>query len=1697
MHLWHLLCCLLCMGLNNAQEKTFLVTAPKFIRVDAYEKVVIQLFGYNSESTFTISFKNFPSKNMTLATDTVTLNAANNYQNSVMLKILPRHLPKGGIFSNMVYLEARSNEITKEEMIPVTSVNGFLFIQTDKPLYTPEQSVKVRVFSLNEELKPAQRPITVTYMDPEFVKVDIVEVEDVTGIASLPDFKLPLNPKYGVWRIQAAYSKDFSTSVTAEFEVKEYTLPSFIISIEPGSQYICFNEFENFKFTVKARYLHGKPLTSADVFVQFGIINGEKTTMFQMSAQHAVLDEGEAEVIFNTNTALKSTPSLMMDSLEQLDGKFLYILLSVMESTGGISVDSELSNIKYVISPYSLNLVATPLFVKPSLPYYVKVQVKDPVGGSARRIPVKLQASTLDKNGQETLIEDGKSLLTSSSDGTVLFVVNIPSDAATLQLKVETADSKIPVENQARKEFTAVAYKSTINSYLHIDWSSQHKLLHVGDYVSVNVYPKSPYLFKIQHFNYQIISKGKIVSFGSEKRVKDSIFQNLNFQVTSDMVPSARLLVYYIVTGENIAELVADSVWMDVQEECVNNLKVTLSSKNLDYEPKMKMDLTIDSQPHSYVALSSMDKAVHSIRTQSKSSMLKVLDDIEKSSDRGCGGGGGKDASDVFNLVGLSFMTNANSKATDARGDMCSDILRPKRSTDLNKEMNDKANSYTDTRLQKCCLDGARVYPIGESCQSRASRLTNAPNPCKKAFYECCFLANKLRAEERKIHILARGELTAIFGLQEPKIRSYFPESWLWEVHYMQNTGRKTLSFNMPDSLTTWEMSAIAVSKQGICVAKPLNPRVFKDVSINVLIPYSVVRGEQIELRGSVYNYKNENSWYCVTLEVPESVCLSQGTKTKTGVTQETPCNKKSISELSVKAFFFTLLPLEVGTHTLRFSLKSPLGSEVLVKTLKVVPEGIKSELYEGGTLDPQGIYGLPKKRLEFRYRIPSNVVPKSKVERMLSVNGEVLGEIISTVVSPGGLQQLVNLPRGSGESELMALAPLCYVYHYLEKSDQWGLLGPDSFNIRINLRGKMREAITGVLSFRRPKEFSYSIWKNGEPSTWLTALIVKILGQVSVHMSVDYMTVCNSIFWLTGRCQKADGSFEDKSGYVPVKLQNSGANAEEQSLYLTAFTVIGIAKGIQACPLLEYRDPVNKARDYLFTNLGKIKNVYTQAIVTYALALTDKSSIPAITARDALKKNAKVIGNPTIQRYWRDLETNSDTIQPNKGTARMVEMTSHALLTTLLYGDMHYANPIMNWLTEQQRYGGGFYSTQDTIVALEALTEYALLAKRSTLDMIVTALYRKEGKMQEFDLSQEKSLAKPVEVTKNDDLVITTGNSRGVSVVNIRTMYYQMNDAQSSCFFDLKIGISINRHAEARRRRRDLDDISIGITPSYTLEACAKYKPHKNEIFTESSHTVMEISLLTGMEPVEEDLETLATGLDQLISDYTVNDNRVIVQVESIPSDRHLCVGFRLREIFKSSLRSSAQFKVYEYHEPDRQCSMLYKYTGDQSLTRVCQGEECKCMEAGCGHLKPEADVSITLADRKKAACQANTEYVYKVEIISSMEEGDFKTYRARIEDIFKKGTDRVEKDSVVTLTRNAKCIGMDIQPKEFYLVMGSEAIVSKDFTSYQYAYPLGPKSWVELWPSRRSCSSQNCMKVLEVLNEFSEDLLINGCQM
>lgn len=69
------------------------------------------------------------------------------------------------------------------------------------------------------------------------------------------------------------------------------------------------------------------------------------------------------------------------------------------------------------------------------------------------------------------------------------------------------------------------------------------------------------------------------MSFGTQERIKDLEYEHLTFQITQEMVPSARLIVYYIVSGEGAAELVADSVWLNVEQKCGNSLDVSSKIK--------------------------------------------------------------------------------------------------------------------------------------------------------------------------------------------------------------------------------------------------------------------------------------------------------------------------------------------------------------------------------------------------------------------------------------------------------------------------------------------------------------------------------------------------------------------------------------------------------------------------------------------------------------------------------------------------------------------------------------------------------------------------------------------------------------------------------------------------------------------------------------------------------------------------------------------------------------------------------------------------------------------------------------------------------------------------------------------------------------------------------------------------------------
>lgn len=64
------------------------------------------------------------------------------------------------------------------------------------------------------------------------------------------------------------------------------------------------------------------------------------------------------------------------------------------------------------------------------------------------------------------------------------------------------------------------------------------------------------------------------------------------------------------------------------------------------------------------------------------------------------------------------------------------------------------------------------------------------------------------------------------------------------------------MALTVPDTITTWETEAFCLSSQGFGLAPRKEITVFQPFFLELSLPYSIVRGEQFELKATVFNYQ-------------------------------------------------------------------------------------------------------------------------------------------------------------------------------------------------------------------------------------------------------------------------------------------------------------------------------------------------------------------------------------------------------------------------------------------------------------------------------------------------------------------------------------------------------------------------------------------------------------------------------------------------------------------------------------------------------------------------------------------------------------------------------------------------------------------------------------------------------------------------
>ncbi|KAM4578048.1 complement C5 [Fundulus diaphanus] len=1675
------LCCL-CWR-TDAQSQSFLITAPLSVCLDATETVFVQLFGFTSEVNVYVFLKTSMAPDQReLSKDSLRLNSQNNYQGVAKIRLLPHPENKD---LNHVILHVQSEGINRHLSIPVSRSNGFLFIQTDKPLYTPHQKVRVRAFSMNQELRPANRSVFLTFKDPDQMAVDLVEIFDVNnGIPSMQNpFTIPIKPKLGIWTIEASYVDDFTTKAKTDFEVKEYVLPSFSILMNPQTNYISHSQFSQFNFKISARYLHGAPVVEGEVFLRYGYVSGKNAPVIIPTSitRQRLSPTGELDVSVNMREVLQKHDGPR--DLDSLVGSYLYVAVLLQEDTGGITQEAEFATVKFVRSPYRLSLISTPPFIKPGLPYNIQVLVKDHLDQPVSQVPVRLVERQLvvHGGGKETLSCDESS--SSRADGLLFYICNPLKNGVKAMLKFESADPSLPAQSQASLTLEAVAYHSPNQRYLYINTPLYGSSLKVGQYANIQVFTAAPSFLNIKAINYLVLAKGKVVFFKSQPFVSNvDGTQNLNFLVTSAMVPSIRLLVYYILHGEGTAELVADSVWMDIKDKCVNGLQTTVTFQQRSYKPKENIQLDVRTNQGSIVALSAVDSGIFALRPNYRDPVSTVLRHIELS-DLGCGGGGGKDGADVFRLAGLTFMTNANAQPASS-DEPCTAAVRPRRALS-EPEKKQKARTYG--QMRPCCERGMKYVPKSVTCRQYADQKIQKHEECKRAFRECCeYVQQQLDQDDRLV--LGRYELGADFDLAPSLVRSYFPESWLWKV-LRARSGQLSVSESLPDSLTTWVVKTVSMSPEGgMCVADPVEVSVNLPLSVDVPLPYQVVRGEQLELKGSVYNQQADVITYCVTLTAGPELCLLKSQPSTRVVGQHTTaCTWSRLPAGGVGKVSFTLLGLEHGEHTLTFTLATQTGvRDVVKKTLRVVPEGVRQEANSGGRLDPQGLYGSEKRTVVLKNSVPENTVPNSGVEKLLTINGELPGEVVSVILDPEGLKQLFNLPPGSAVAELERLLPLIQVYQYLETKGSWDVLGADIEKNSGELRQKIRDGQVSLTSFMNG-DSSYSMWMKTEPSTLVTAEVVRALSMADSFVSVNHQSLSNSVNWLIRSTQQADGSFTERSPSKHDRFLVEGVDKVDQSVYVTSVVLMALQRATSIRdPILQLRSHEHSKRDaanYLSQHAMAVKSMYVRALATYALTLHDRNSLEASELLTSLEQTARQKGNPVVLRYWQEPGMTADWLKPDKSSGQTVETTAYVLLAVLLRGRIHYANPIVTWLTQDQHYGDGFYSTKDMVLTLEAITEYSRIVPRAVLNQDINIRYSTKGALGQVQLSLSRPLATPIQITKNDDIIVSTGYGKGVSSVKLKTVYYQTTaSTQTRCNFDLTI---------------EMVGADVSSNPSMRaphLVACVKYKPPPNEVYTESSLTVMKIQLPTGVEPYLEDLRQFRDDDEPLISHYELQGDTVIIQMNSVPSEVFLCVGFRVRTRFRVIGATESLVTVTEPQDKGSLCTKQFS-DQQQQLNRLCVADHCQCMTAACASYRGNIDSLLTAGKRTAETCQPQIKYAFRVTVKSSAPEGDFVTYSATVAEVLKKSEEfeAVVQGNDLDLMKKTTCSQVDLQNNKQYLVMGSSGSEVKDGNSFKYRLPLDSEALVELWPT--ACSSPECEDYISQLANYALDLQVFGC--
>jgi CD109 antigen len=487
------------------------------------------------------------------------------------------------------------------------------------------------------------------------------------------------------------------------------------------------------------------------------------------------------------------------------------------------------------------------------------------------------------------------------------------------------------------------------------------------------------------------------------------------------------------------------------------------------------------------------------------------------------------------------------------------------------------------------------------------------------------------------------------------------------------------------------------------------------------------------------------------------------------------------------------------------------------------------------------------------------------------------------------GLESLLQMPFGCGEQNMVLFAPNVFVTKYLRETGQ---LKPEIMAKAetLMLTGYQRE-----LTYWRA-DGSFSAFGDSDPegSLWLSAFVLKCFAQSQGIIYVDEGVLNTTAEWIRAQ-RKSDGSYAPV-GFVHHEELFGGLSG---NIALTAFVAIALHEAGDS-------EGAGAAVAYLEGQLDNVDDDYGVALLAYALGLTGSAR-----AGDALSELMDRAKESPEGIHWGDelmpLEPGMADGDEEPGVlpgkpgpftsppSAAIETTGYAALALLTAGDRLNAASAVRWLTSRRNAFGGFGSTQDTVVALQAITTAAALA-RDDIDATVFLMTGDWSRDAQID-AENADILQIFQIPAGGELTIeTSGNGQVMGQVVRR---YNLPDAAEAdlSVFDLRV---------------DYSSGNVAVDDTIDITARIRFTPPEPML---AGMIVLDVAIPTGFAPVEETIDALIAESSKL-KRWELAGRKVIFYIEDMEPEEELTLAFEARALYPVRAQPVAS-QVYAYYKP------------------------------------------------------------------------------------------------------------------------------------------------------------------------------------